>query len=66
MLSTVNNTVYDVIPEIGRKSKMNITFSMKVCHDDSSEGTLLTFKEESQEGRGVHHPPWEGQVTSYG
>ena len=46
MLNTVNNTVYDVSPEIGRKGKKNITFSKKVSHNDSSEAMLLTFREE--------------------
>jgi hypothetical protein len=46
ILNTVNNTVYDVSPEIGRRSKKNITFSKKVSHNDSSERTLLTFKED--------------------
>jgi hypothetical protein len=63
ILSTVNNTVYDVLPEIGRKSKRNITFSKKVCHDDSSEGTLFTFKEDKDmtpakaESRKAQSPP---------
>jgi hypothetical protein len=63
ILSTVNNTVYDVLPEIGRKSKRNITFSKKVCHNDSSEGILFTFKEDKDvtpakaESRKARSPP---------
>ena len=48
ILNTVNDTVNNnVLPETGRKSKKNITFSNKLDYDDSSDRTLFTFKEDS-------------------
>ena len=35
-----------MLPETGRKSRKNITFSKKVKHNDASESTLLTLIEE--------------------
>ena len=46
ILSTVNKTVYDVVPEIGKKRTKHITFSKEVARKKSSPGTLMSIKDE--------------------